>query len=145
MASGVKVSEEVKLTYEEIKKNKKYKYFTMVIKDGKIVIEKYGAKDSTYSDFLEDIMSCGPTDCRYGLFDYKYKHSCEGASETIKEKLIVLTWCPDTAKIKNKMLYASSQQPLKNIFTAVSFIQATDEAEASADEIEPSIRRTDRS
>ena len=65
-------------------------------------------------------MACGPEDCRYGLFDFEYQHQCEGTTEkTKKEKLLLMSWCPDTAKIKKKMLYSSSFDALKKCLVGV--------------------------
>ena len=65
-------------------------------------------------------MACGPEDCRYGLFDFEYEHQCEGTTEkTKKEKLVLMSWCPDTAKIKKKMLYSSSFDALKKCLVGI--------------------------
>lgn len=38
--------------------------------------------------------------CRYGLFDFEYMHQCQGTSESSKkQKLFLMSWCPDTAKV----------------------------------------------
>ena len=72
-------------------------------------------------------MSCGPEDCRYGLFDFEYQHQCQGTSEkTMKEKLLLMSWCPDTARIKKKMLYSSSFDALKKCLVGVQkYIQVS--------------------
>ena len=50
-----------------------------------------------------------------------------------------------SAKIKKKMLYSSSFDALKKCLVGVQkYIQATDESEASAEEIEKQLRQTDR-
>ena len=79
-----------------------------------------GGREAKYDEFLTDIMACGPDDCRYGLFDFEYDHQCEGTTEkTKKEKLLLMSWCPDTAKIKKKMLYSSSFDALKKCLVGV--------------------------
>ena len=142
-----------------------------------------GKREDSYEDFLADIYACGPEDCRYGIFDFEYSHQCEGTTEkSKKEKLLLMSWCPDTAKIKKKMLYSSSFDALKKCLVGVqkyiqvrfstqhSFLppfaisknknyyltlfqrmmfnyyslQATDESEASRDEVEKQLRATDR-
>jgi cofilin len=56
-----------------------------------------------------------------------------------------MNWCPDSAKIKKKMLYASSFDNLKKSLVGVhKFIQATDASEASEGEVEKQLRATDR-
>ena len=84
-----------------------------------------GTRDESYQTFLGDIMACGPEDCRYGLFDFEYRHQCEGTNEkSKKEKLLLMTWCPDTAKIKKKMLYSSSFDALKKCLVgSITYIQ----------------------
>ena len=33
---------------------------------------------------------------RYGLFDFEYTHQCQGTTEASKkEKLFLMSWCPD--------------------------------------------------
>jgi cofilin len=148
MASGVAVADVCKTTFEEIKKEKKYRYVVYYIKEegGEIDVEKIGERDRTYQDFLDDLQRLGPEECRYGLFDFEYAHQCQGTSEaTKKEKLFLMAWCPDTARIKKKMLYSSSFDALKKSLVGVQkYIQATDLSEASEQAVEEKLRATDR-
>ena len=58
--------------------------------------------------------------CRYGVFDFEYSHQCQGTTDTsLKQKLIMITWCPETAKVKKKMLYSSSHDALKRALVGV--------------------------
>merc|ERR1719270_813791 len=87
MASGVKVAEEVKIKYDDIKKKKSYRYLVFFIKDEKVIaVEKIGDRDRSYNDFLADITGSGPDDCRYGVFDFEYTHQCQGTSEASKKE-----------------------------------------------------------
>ena len=105
-----------------------------------------GKREESYEDFLRDIFLCGPEDCRYGLFDFEYQHQCEGTNEkSKKEKLLLMSWCPDTAKIKKKMLYSSSFDTLKRAFVgAHKVIQANGQDELEQSAIEEILRATDR-
>merc|ERR1712117_275515 len=147
MASGVKVDEVVKLKYDDIKKKKSYRYLVFYIKDEKVItVEKVGTRDAPYNDFLNDLTGSGPDDCRYGVYDFEYTHQCQGTTEASKkEKLFLMSWCPDSAKIKKKMLYSSSFDALKKCLVEVQkYIQATDESEASEEEVENQLRKMDR-
>merc|ERR1711962_234685 len=99
-----------------------------------------------YDDIISDVTGAGPDDCRYGVFDFEYTHQCQGTTEAgKKEKLFLMSWCPDSAKIKKKMLYSSSFDALKKCLVGVQkYIQATDESEASAESVEEQLRKTDR-
>ncbi|KAI4496009.1 hypothetical protein M0802_008224 [Mischocyttarus mexicanus] len=146
-ASGVTVADVCKTTYEEIKKDKKHRYVIFYIKDEKqIDVEVIGPRDAAYDAFLEDLQKGGSGECRYGLFDFEYTHQCQGTSEASKkQKLFLMSWCPDTAKVKKKMLYSSSFDALKKSLVGVQkYIQATDLSEASEEAVEEKLRATDR-
>ena len=91
------------------------------IKDEKsIAVETIGGRDASYDSFLTDLMKAGESECRYGLYDMEYEHQCQGATEkSFKQKLFLMAWCPDTARIKKKMLYSSSFDALKKSLVGV--------------------------
>merc|ERR1712243_444809 len=129
------------------KKKKSYRYLVFYIKDEKVItVEKVGERSSNYQQFLDDLTGAGPEDCRYGVFDFEYTHQCQGTTEASKkEKLFLMSWCPDSAKIKKKMLYSSSFDALKKCLVGVQkYIQATDESEASAESVEEQLKKTVR-
>merc|ERR1711972_917712 len=111
-----------------------------------ISVEEKGDRDASYDAFLNDLQKGGDGECRYGLYDFEYEHQCQGTTESSKkQKLFLMSWGPDSAKIKKKMLYASSFETLKKSLVGVhKFIQATDASEASASEVEKQLRSTDR-
>jgi len=147
MSSGVAVNDECKIVYEDIKKNKKHRFVVFHIKDDKcIAIESLGEPGSKYEDFLSALQKEGPSECRYGMYDFEYEHQNQGTeSKVTKKKLILMSWCPENAKIKKKMLYASSFDVLKRALTGVhKYIQATDVSEASEETVEKQLRALDR-
>jgi len=149
MASGVAVHEDCKNIFDEIKKAKKHRYAVFFIEnENTIKVETIGKRDAVYDDFLQDLTQApGDAECRYGLFDYEYEHQCQGATESSKKKkLFLMSWCPDTAKIKKKMLYSSSFDALKRALVGVAkYVQATDASEASQENVEANLRQNDRS
>ncbi|XP_023324378.1 cofilin/actin-depolymerizing factor homolog [Eurytemora carolleeae] len=147
MSSGVAVSDECKTHFEAVKKDKKYRYVVFFIKDEKTIqVESLGERDAKYEDFLTDLQKAGDSECRYGLYDFEYEHQCQGTTESSKkQKLFLMSWCPDSAKIKKKMLYSSSFDALKKSLVGVQkYIQATDSSEASEESVEKQLRSTDR-
>merc|ERR1711874_593369 len=105
-----------------------------------------GGRDASYEEFLTDLQAAGEGECRYGLYDFEYEHQCQGTTESSKkQKLFLMSWCPDSAKIKKKMLYSSSFDALKKSLVGVhKYIQATDLSEASEESVEKQLRSTDR-
>ena len=148
MASGVTVTDACKQVFEKIKTKKDYRYVVFYIKDEKFIdVESTGDRESSYESFLEKlkIVNGAEKECRYGLFDFEYTHQCQGTQEGKKEKLFLMSWCPDDAKVKRKMLYSSSFDALKKALVGVAkYIQATDHSEASPEAVEEKLRSTDR-
>jgi len=67
------------------------------------------------------------------VYDFAYI----GKEGVEKNKLFFVSWVPDVAKIKQKMLYASSKEAFRRMLDGIQLeIQATD-----ASEIEESVLR----
>lgn len=146
--SGVELDAECKVVYDEIQSKKKHRYVTFMIDGGKIKIDKIGDRDNNYDQFLEDLMAKDgdADDCRYAIFDYEYVVHSQGTEPSNRSRLFLVSWCPDSARIKKKMVYSASFDSLKKAFTGVQkIIQANgaDEVEQSAvEELLKSAART---
>jgi len=140
------VSDECKIKYEDIKKNQRYRFVVFHIKDDKcIAVETLGEPGSKYEDFLSALQKEGPAECRYGIYDFEYMHQSQGTEAIPKKKLILMSWCPENAKVKKKMLYSSSFDALKRALVGINkCIQATDISEASEETVEKQLRAMDR-
>ena len=122
------MSQECKNQFDEIKKGKKHRFVVFYIEDEKLIkVESVGDRDASYDEFLTAIMKAGEGECRYGLYDFEYEHQCQGTTEVSKkQKLFLMSWCPDTARIKKKMLYSSSFDALKKALVGVhKYIQVS--------------------
>ena len=79
--------------------------------------------DGNFDDFVNALPA---DDCRYGLYDFKF--TTNDNRET--SKLAMISWAPDTAKVKSKMVYAGSKDALSRVFVGVGTkITATDLSE----------------
>ena len=73
--------------FDEVKKAKKHRYVVFLIEgDTRIEVEEIGGRDATYEDYVKDIQKAGKGMCRYGLFDYEYLHTVQGAAEVRREE-----------------------------------------------------------
>lgn len=145
MSSGVAVSADAKTVYEEVKKDKKFRYIIYHIKDEKIIdVESTGPRNATYSQFLEQLQKF-KSECRYCVFDFPASVSVEGSGDKTSmcvDRLILMTWCPESSKIKQKMLYSSSYDALKKALVGVyKYVQACDFDEASQEAIEDAFKK----
>lgn len=134
--SGVELDQECKKIYDEVQSKKKHRYVTFKIDDGKIRVDKVGPREADYDTFLGDLIAKDgeADDCRYAIYDFEFTVQTQGTEALNRSKLILISWCPDTAKIKKKMVYSASFDSLKKAFTGVQkIVQANgmDEVEQS--------------
>lgn len=127
MATGVSVNDDVISAFNEFKLGRgefKLKYFIYKIENKKnIVIESTGPLEKTYDDFVGELPENG---CRYGLIDVEFETE-EGREA---KKMVLVTWAPDTASVREKMLYAGSKEALRVALNGVGInINATDFSE----------------
>ncbi|XP_035696809.1 cofilin-like [Branchiostoma floridae] len=135
MASGITVTDEVVAAYDEVKQKHLYKYVTFRVSncETKIIVENK-VKESTWEEFQASF----PADAAYwSVYDFDYKNK-EGQD---RNKLILVSWCPDTIKIKAKMMHSSSSDALKKKCPATP-IQANDRDELNFDEVRDKILKT---
>jgi len=101
-----------------------------------IKVVKTAPKDATYEAFCGEFPE---GECRYGVFDTEYTDPKTGGK---REKIVFFAWAPDSAPIKQKMLYASSKQALKNKLVGLATeLQASDRDELRFEEVVDKINR----
>jgi len=107
-----------------LKKGTGYRYIIYKIANKTTIeIEKTGGSDRSYSDFVEDLPD---NDCRYGLVDLEFDTD-DGRTTS---KMIFISWNPDTASVRPKMLYSGSKEAIKSALPGVGIhINATDYSE----------------
>ena len=87
------------------------------------VIDTAGGPDSSHEDFLAALPDDQP---RFAVLDKVYINK----DECRFDKIVFALYNPDSARIKQKMLYASSKDAFKGTFQGVSLeMQATDTTE----------------
>jgi cofilin len=145
MSSGVNISKDIPLVIKDIQIGSKYKYIIFKISDDytEVVVDKTAPKDSCYDDFVADLkLAEDSKQCRWGVVDIQYKTR----SGMDKNKLVYFTWNPDTAPVKQKMVYAASNDAMKKaIGNAVGVsVQATDASDLDIKEVEAKIQSLDK-
>ncbi|KAM7264571.1 hypothetical protein ACFE04_002254 [Oxalis oulophora] len=102
------VDDACKLTFLELKAKRAHRFIVFKIeeKQKQVIVEKSGQPELTYDDFTASL----PADeCRYAVFDFDYF-----TDENVpKSRIFFLAWSPDTARVRNKMIYASSKDRFK--------------------------------
>ena len=131
-SSGISVDDECVNTFMELKLRKKYRYIVYKLNDDNtsIVIEKKVESCDKYDDFLSELPE---DDCRYAVYDFEFEKS---PGEGIRNKICFIVWVPDTSKVRQKMLYASSKDAIRKKLAGIATeIQATDMSEVAYDAV----------
>ncbi|KAG0666937.1 cofilin [Rhodotorula mucilaginosa] len=131
----VQVNSQCLDSFQELKLGKKTKYivFKLSADNTQIEVEKT-SPSASYDDFLNDLPPNSP---RYAVYDFEYEK--DGGK---RNKICFYAWSPDEAKIKEKMLYASSKDALRRSLVGVANeIQGTDSSEVAYDEVLDKISR----
>ncbi|GFP81636.1 actin-depolymerizing factor 2 [Phtheirospermum japonicum] len=121
------VHDDCKLKFMELKTKRTHRFILFKIEEKQIIVEKLGEPTQTYEDFT----ACIPADeCRYAVFDFDFMNK-ENVS---KSRIFFIAWSPNTAKVRNKMIYASSMDRFKRELDGIQVeLQATDPTELGLD------------
>eukprot|EP00053_Salpingoeca_punica_P003916 m.45988 g.45988 ORF g.45988 m.45988 type:complete len:142 (-) comp12494_c0_seq1:550-975(-) len=122
MASGIGIADACVEAFNEIKLKHQHKFVVFRVNNDltQIIVDEKAGPEAQYSDFISKLPR---DDCRYAIYDFDYSLPDGG----VRNKLIFVVWCPDTAKIKAKMLYAASKDALRKKFVGIgNEFQATD-------------------
>ncbi|XP_041991951.1 actin-depolymerizing factor 3-like [Salvia splendens] len=126
-ASGIAVHDECKLKFMELKTKRSHRFIVFKIEEKQVIVEKLGEPAQTYDDFTAHL----PADeCRYAIYDFDYF-----TEENVpKSRIFFIAWSPDTAKVRSKMIYASSKDRFKRELDGIQIeLQATDPTEMGLD------------
>jgi cofilin len=135
MSSGVTVNQQCLETYSDLKLRKKYRYIIYRINDQstEIIVEKTAERTGDSPAQYEELIQVLPeTECRWVVYDFEFEKGDAGK----RSKLMFISWVPDSAKIKPKMLAASSRQALRQALQGIAGeIQATDISEVAFEQV----------
>ncbi|KAI8053447.1 hypothetical protein BDF22DRAFT_684775 [Syncephalis plumigaleata] len=118
MSTGVEPNDECLLAFQELKKNRKYKYIFLRVEEPYIVVDGT-IEQGTHQDLLDRLPK---DDARYVIVNHEYTKP-DGVQS---ERILLISWVPDTLKVKTKMLYAGSKNALNNKLGSLKEVQAND-------------------
>lgn len=131
--SGVTVADDCITTYQELKLNKKHKFIIYKLSDDfKTIIVDTVDDSEDWEVFREKLINAetksktgvvgkGP---RYAIYDFKFDLS---SGEGSRNKIMFISWSPDTATVHAKMTYSTSKASLKRSLDGLSAeLQAND-------------------
>ena len=127
-STGISVNDELISTFNDFKlKRTEFKFLVMKIVGDEVVLDKGVGKEVAFDAFATAELTAEPA---YIAIDFDYKTT----DDRDADKLILLSWIPDDAKIKMKMKYAGTKEAVKSALVGIALnINATDRSEANID------------
>lgn len=134
--SGISLSEDAVNVFYLVRSKSKFKWVIWKVNDDatEVVIDAVGAPSDTYTNFLNALPE---DDCRYAVYDYDFV----GPDGQTHSKIVFINWAPDIAKVKSKMMYASTKDFFKSNLEGLSVeFQGCDFEEISEEEVGTAVR-----
>jgi len=135
--SGVTIDSSCIESYNKVKSCKAKCCVFQLSDDGKLIIPdnetllKY-SRNPVPESFEKFIGMFPENKCRYGVYNVSIGCSQDGMKQ-MRDKLVFVTWAPDSAKIKDKMMIASSKDSLKKACVGIAHdMQFSDESDLNA-------------
>ncbi|EGN98469.1 hypothetical protein SERLA73DRAFT_138937 [Serpula lacrymans var. lacrymans S7.3] len=135
MASGVGVNPECLSAFETLKLGKKLKFIVFTLNSDNTEIIVHKTSDSPdYDEFLAELPE---RECRWAVYDFEYEKG-----EGKRNKICFYSWSPDDAKVKQKMLLASSKDALRRSLVGIATeVQGTDFSEVAYESVLDKVSR----
>uniref|UniRef100_A0A0D9W0S7 ADF-H domain-containing protein n=1 Tax=Leersia perrieri TaxID=77586 RepID=A0A0D9W0S7_9ORYZ len=135
-SSGVAVHDDCKLKFNELQSKRMHRFITFAMdnKGKEIIVDKIGDRTTSYEDFTSSLPE---GDCRFAIYDFDFVT----AEDVPKSRIFYILWSPDNAKVRSKMLYASSNEKFKKELNGIQLeLQATDASEISLDALKDRVK-----
>lgn len=123
--SGVEMKEECVDAYQAVKSNKLKCCAFRLSDDHKQIIKveesqmKYHKRQTDPQQF-KDFQQLFPADqCRYAVYHAILGLEGSDGIKSERDRIVFISWAPDTAKIKSKMLHSSSKDAIKKRFEGI--------------------------
>ena len=131
--TGISVSDDLISQFTDFKlgkMNPKPKFLIYKIEGDEVVTEHVGENgDNSFASFVELLPE---NDCRFAVYDMEFETN-DGRQVN---KLVLVAWSPDTAKIKAKMVYSGTKDAVKRALQGISTnVTATDLSELTEEEV----------
>ena len=89
-----------------------YVIFTFSDEERFIIVDKTGPKGSKYEDLIDELP---PQDVCLAVYDYDFKDE----DGNLSNRLVFISWAPNSAPARKKMLSASTKVSFKNALPGV--------------------------
>jgi len=126
--------------YEDLKLKKKYKYliFSMSNDFKEIIVEEpVEATSEDASSYEKFVAKLPEKECRWAVYDMEFD-----LGEGKRNKLVFVSWTPDDAPVKQKMVSASSKDALRRSLVGIAAeLQATDYSEVTEEAMMDKVSR----
>jgi len=122
--AGVKFNESCFKEFQEFIQSRSYNFLVFKLSDNldEVVVDRKGEHNAKLADIAHSLPADEP---RYAVIDIQYDL---GKNEGVRSKLIFIMWCPDTATIKHKMVYAATAEGFRRSLPGVQVYMRAESA-----------------
>ncbi|CAI9715497.1 ADF-H domain profile [ [Octopus vulgaris] len=149
MSSGIIVSQQVIDLFHDIKSKKKIRYCILDLNDtetalvpGECVLKPEPVDVSLCAVKKEWESFCSKltlNDCLYIIYDMNYQRP--GGAR--RDKLLLISWCPESSSTRKKMIYTSTLNTLKSALAGIQVeVQSNDLGDLDFEEV---LQKVDKS
>eukprot|EP00163_Fabomonas_tropica_P012295 TRINITY_DN23554_c0_g1_i1.p1 TRINITY_DN23554_c0_g1~~TRINITY_DN23554_c0_g1_i1.p1 ORF type:complete len:140 (-),score=47.73 TRINITY_DN23554_c0_g1_i1:242-661(-) len=138
MATGIAVNDDCVNEFNELKLRHSSRFVIYRISEdmSEVIVEHKAPPETSYDDFVAKLPQ---DDCRYAVYDFEYD-APDGSGK--RNKILFIVWSPDTARIKSKMVYASTVSAVKRGLVGIAReVQATDASEIAHESLLDTVLR----
>lgn len=137
---NLNIAQDVLKAWEDMRMRGKYQYLVLRLSNAndEIILEKSLEKsevaDSTNQGFQQLQQDLTIQDCRYVLYRVDWDQvEQSGVNGGKRTKIAFISTISSFCKVKSKLLYAASKEPLKRALTSISWELAVDPQELTLD------------
>ncbi|MEU3262408.1 actin-binding ADF family protein [Streptomyces bacillaris] len=129
MSSGTAVEDSVVQAFQELKTKRTVNTIFYRLSDDLSTIVPDTKGTWTHDELLDKLPKDEP---RFVVYDLAFTKVGEG----VRNRVTLISWCPEGTKIKQRMVHSSSYGTLKNTLDGIQvYIQATDLSDVEYDEL----------
>ena len=131
---GMDVKEECQRWFMEMKWKKVHRFVVFKIDERSraVLVDKVGGPGEGYEELVAALPG---DDCRYAVYDYDFTvEDATATGEAPRSKIFFVSWSPEAAGVRSKMVYASSREGFRKELDGVQVdLQATEPSELTLD------------
>ncbi|MFE7795641.1 actin-binding ADF family protein [Streptomyces sp. NPDC057460] len=129
MSGGIPVEDSCIKAFHELKSKRNVNTVIYRLSDNLETVIPDFKGNLTHDELLQALPA---TETRFAVYDLVFAT----ADGTRKERIVLISWCPEAAEIEQRIAHATSRNPLRDLLDSVQvYVQATALSDVEYDEL----------